>query len=364
MKMDIGHWLRRSGRAVTAMPIGIEFASEALNMVQCEQGAGGIRIRAAATLPYGCNRDALLADRKRLRGLVDDALRSAPFEGRRVHTSLPANEVRIIPLTVSVSAAQGEAAAVIRALKEKLRSDLSGDVVDYLQVRSVAGGGAETSVLAAVAPRTAVLAHLHTFEHAGLEPMSVDVGPAALTRLLSSLQSDQQDGSVLLINFGIEKTYITVVWGRRLMLDREVQFGQSILISTLAGALDVDDGIARALLQSDGSPQPAAPAIGNDAERIIDEVLHPQFSILAEEVSRTLVYIASKTHGSATSSIYLNGSLALYPYVQRRVQRLFDVPVTLLDPLKGLPAAGPQAYHPRLQPNAGIALATGLALRG
>lgn len=365
MHLAFSRWSKLRNQGPVTMPIGVDFAQEALYMVQYEHTETGPRISAAATLPYAGTREELVVDKKAVRKLVKKALASAPFKGRRVHTSLPASEVRIVPLSLPMSAAQSEQAAVIKALREKLRSDLSNEIVDYLQVRSNTVAASEFNVLAAVATRDAVLKHLRMIEHGGMEPVSLDVGPAALARLLGNMQPEDHEKSLLLINFGMERSYITVVWGQRLMLDREVQFGQSPLLSKLADALGVDGRIAESLLQN-----PAANAdfthanlAGGASDTILDEILYPQFSILAEEVSRTLVYIASKTRGSSTRSIYLNGSLASYPYIQKKMHQLFDVPVSLLDPLSQFDTAEPKSRGLAAHHKGGFALAAGLALR-
>lgn len=361
MKQEVLQWLERR-RSAGPAPIGIEFAAHALHLVQCERRQDRTLIRAAASLPYPCSRDELLDDRRTLRRFMRAALASAPFAGRRVHSALPASDVRVVPLVIQGQRNGDE--AVIKALKEKLRSDLTDDVVDYLPVRSAPDATSETNILAAVAARPVVLAHLALLERAGLEPVTLDIGPAALARLMSALQSEPY-GTFLLVNFGLEKSYITAVSGRRLMLDREMAFGQSQLTGRLVETLGITDSMAVELLVQAGSErvENEAGAFGASAGATVDEVLHAQFSVLSGEVSRTLVYIASRTRGNSVRVVYLNGALAHLAYVQRRMQALFDVPVIVLDALREFTPVNSAAYDPALQANPGMALATGLALR-
>lgn len=364
MMPAVPDWLRRR-QAEAAMPIGVEFSAECLYMVQCEPAQQGMQIRAATSIAYGSSREEVLADKKLLKKLVRQAFASAPFKGRRVHSCLDAGNVRIIPLTVAVSSGQKEAAAIIKALKEKLRSDLSDEIVDYLVLSNAGTAGPDNSVLATVAKRDAVMAHLAMLEMSGMEPVSVEVGPAALARLLAHMQHGGQDQPLILINFGADKSYITGIRGHRLMLDREVPFGLSSLVRQLAERLDVNLAVAERLLQqAPQHPDQTAGLTCDSAQQVMDEVLYSQFNILAEEVGRTLVYIASKTHGSPTRAIYLNGSLARYAYVQGKAQSLFDVPVHILDPISMFRPAGPAALAAGLAPHAPLALAAGLALRG
>jgi type IV pilus assembly protein PilM len=350
----------------TAAPIGVDFAAERLNMLQIETVPGGPAVRAAVSLAYPTERAQLLADPRLLKSFVREALASAPFAGRRAVVALPPAEVRILPLTVHVSAGQNEAQAVAKAVRGQLGAAAADSVVDYYQVRSVDANGPEKHVLAAVASSNDVLAYLEALRGAGLEPVALDIGPAAIARLLAAMQDDFEK-SVLLINFGISRSYLTVIWGRRLMLDREIEFSEAQLVDKLARALGLTPEVALNLLREHGIGTPvtalqhqagAQPDIG----RTIREILYQEFAALAEELVRTQVYVASRTRGSALSRVYLNGSVARYAHIRQRIEELVRLPVEVLDPFKAFPAA--PAAAPSSNVMHGIALAAGLALRG
>jgi type IV pilus assembly protein PilM len=348
-------------------PIGIDFASQRLNMLQSAPGSGGPIVRAAISLPYPIERAQLLADPRRLKAFVREALAAAPFAGRRVVSVLAPSEVRILPLTVHVPEGHSESQAVAKAVRDQLGAAAKESVVDYYQVRSVDATGPEKQVLAAVAASNKVLAYLETLRGAGLEPVALDIGPAAIARLLAAMQEDF-DQSVLLINFGASKSYLTVIWGRRLMLDREIDFGEMQLVDRLSRALGLSLEVALALLREHGIGTPAGVQYGGasgaapDIGRTVREILYQEFAALAEELVRTQVYVASRTRGSAISRVYLNGSVARYRHIQERVEELVRLPVELLDPFKafhGAPMSAPIGSDTH-----GIALAAGLALRG
>lgn len=349
-----------------AAPIGVDFAAERLNMLQVEPSADGLAVRAAVSLAYPCARAQLLADPRLLKNLVREALASGPFMGRRVVSALAPGEVRILPLTVHVAAGQSEAQAVAKAVRGQLGAAAADSVVDYYQVRSVEAAGPEKQVLAAVAASGDVLAYLEALRGAGLEPVALDIGPAAIARLLAAMQHDYEQ-AVLLINFGVNRSFLTVIWGRRLMLDREIEFGEVQLVDKLARALGLSAEVALNLLREHGIGTPvgalhqgagAQPDIG----RTIREILYQEFAALAEELVRTQVYVASRTRGSTLSRVYLNGSVARYAHIRQRVEELVRLPVEVLDPFKAFRAA--PAAAPGSNVTHGIALAAGLALRG
>jgi len=358
--------LTRRGASVPS-PIGVDFAAQRLNMVQTAPSPDGPVLRAALSLPYPLERAQLLEEPRLLKQFVRDALHAAPFAGRRVVSVLAPSEVRILPLTVHVPSGQSEPQAVAKAVREQLGAAAAASVVDYYQVRSVEAAGPEKQVLAAVAASANVLAYLETLRGAGLEPVALDIGPAAIARLLAAMQEDF-DQSVLLINFGASKSYLTVIWGRRLMLDREIDFGEMQLVDRLSRALGLSTEVALALLREHGigtpagAPHQAEAGTAPDIGRTVREILYQEFAALAEELVRTQVYVASRTRGSAISRVYLNGSVARYRHIQERVEELVRLPVELLDPLKAFQGAA--LSSPVGSDTHGIALATGLALRG
>lgn len=361
---------RWRGRAAPGHPIGVDFAGERLNMLQIAASANGPLVRAAVSLPYPLPRAELLADARALKRFVRAALASAPFAGTEAVAALAPAEVRILPLTVVVSNGQSEQQAVSRAVREQLGEAAATSVVDYYQVRSADAGGNERQVLAAVASRAHVLAYLDCLHSAGLAPAALDIGPTAIARLLGAMHQGDFTESVLLINFGVHKSFLTVIWGRRLMLDREIDFGETQLVDKLARALKLAPDIALALLREHGTGALGAGGTGGalqrgierDIGRTIGEILHPEFTALAEELLRTQVYVASRTRGSAVSRVYLNGSAARYAHIPERVGAMINLPVEVLDPFKAFGAM--DGFTPQSGVTHGIALAAGLALRG
>jgi type IV pilus assembly protein PilM len=241
----------------SSAPIGVDFAAQRLNMLQIDEVNPGANadatplVRAAISLPYPLERARLLADARALKNFVREALAGGDFAGRRVVAALAPSEVRILPLTVHVAAGQNEQQAVAKVVRDQLGAAAAESVVDYYQVRSVDAASPDKQVLAAVASSQRVHAYLDALRGAGLEPVALDIGPAAIARLLAAMQDDYEQ-SVLLVNFGLSRSFLTVIWGRRLMLDREVEFGEVQLVDKLARALGLEAGIALALLREHG----------------------------------------------------------------------------------------------------------------
>ncbi|HVL56638.1 MAG TPA: pilus assembly protein PilM, partial [Burkholderiaceae bacterium] len=254
-------------------------------------------------------------------------------------------------------------ALIVRELRERLGAQLDDAVVDYLPIRHDGSDATERSALAAVAPRERVLSHLHLLEKAGLEPIAIDIRPAALARLVGAM-SGPSHPNVLLINFGRDRSYLTVLWGKRLMLDRQIEFGERALLAQLRESLNLDDDVAGALLY--GDPNAQGQAIGVDAAEVahtVAEILHPLWTALAGEIDKTLIYVASKTRGQSVQRVLVRGSLARHANCAQFLRRTLAVPVDVLQPLAAFGDSMSIAALPVSDDDGGMALAAGMALR-
>src|SRR5260370_41647880 len=94
------------------------------------------------------------------------------------------------------------------------------------------------------------------------------------------------------------------------------------------------------------------------------EVLRPQLLALKAEVSKTLVYAASKPRGESVDKIFLVGGVARYPGIAALMSEDLAKPVEVLNPFAVFPHRLTSTELAELWPHSGVAVATGLALRG
>lgn len=354
--------------AAASGEIGLDLSNERANLVQFDNSPGGPLIRAAASLAYPCTRDELLADPRQLKALIRQARSEHAFTGRRVVSCLHPAELQIFPIGYTVDQGRDDATAILGELRERLKGALDASVVDYLSIRTEDGDSARREALVAVASREAVLRHLDLLENAGLHSSAIDIGPAALARLVSFVNETdrrEQHPNALVINFGGAKSYLSVVWGRRLILDREIEFGQRSLVDRVVRLLGMNEEMALRLLNECGfRSEPGQHRGEPEMAQTLMEVLRPEFANLTTEVNKTLIYTASRSRGRSIDQIYLLGSVGRYPGIDRLVNEMLAVPVEVLNPFRAFGGRLREADLARLLPIAGISLACGLALRG
>ncbi len=357
--------LRRSipARSATVGPIGIDFALEAVHLVQLEASDTALpAVRARASVPVDCSRHELLDDPKKLRAVLRNAMASAGFSGRKAVVAVPSGMFRTFSINYHASGDHGDAAAVLRVMEDRLSGPLSDYVIDYLPVNTRSKNN-ERLALVAVAERKLVIHILDALRKAGLEVDALEIGPVAISRLVGIMPTEEDNRNVLVINSGREASYLTLICGSDLLFDQQIEFGETTLIQQLADTLDLPPEMARGLMERSGVDSDSTGGEDPGVIKTVSEILKPPFMRLVEEIRRVCLYAAAETRGGAVGQVYLLGSIARWPGAARMLASMADVSVANVpDPLAGI--SGREDNVTKVAQSPEIAVATGLALRG
>lgn len=344
-------------------PIGLHMAREAIHLVQLELHATGVAgIRAWASVPLPGGSEEIVQSPKRLRMLLRKALVSGGFKGRKVVSAMPHGKVRIHSVTYRPTRDRSDAEEIVHLMAERLESSLAEHVLDFLPVRDATSDG-ERLALVTVSRRDEVIAYLELLRQAGLEVAALEIGPAAIRRLVCAMSAAGDPENVLVINAGDRASFMTMVSGRRLLFDQEIDFGERKLLDLVAGSLDMPASMVRDLVVGGGLGGASGTTLAEaDISGAIVEILRPELKKLVAEIERAFLYAASETRGGGIRRVYLVGSIARWPGADRHLSMLAGMPVTNIpDPLAALTQTGGVNLPQRVIPE--IAVATGLALR-
>lgn len=356
-------------RSGTVGPIGLECALNELHLVQLESGSkSGIRVRAKASVKYQEDRSELLQSPRKMRGLIRQALGADRFSGHKVTTAMPSGETRIMPVNYRVNPGQGDAGAILKLVEERIGGNLAEYVIDYLPIRTESQAD-DRSALVAIAKRASVIEYLEVLHKAGLVVDRLEIGPVAIRRLVAAMAPEGKHENVLVINFGNETSYLTIISGNRLLFDQAIQFGEDRLLAQISNALDMPESSIRNLVNLHSlDPQDAAgesrpEAAGIDVAGTLREIVKPSFLELVDEINRALIYMASQTHGESVDRIYLLGSVARWQGADKLLNKLLVLPVeTIPNPLKAFLRPGVPEAVSETDGAPEFAVATGLAL--
>ena len=164
------------------------------------------------------------------------------------------------------------------------------------------------------------------------------------------------------VSMGYSHTYITVLSGRRLIYERELNFGEQQLVELLCTELELDENDIRSMLVKQDDLDHAI-SEGEQAVSMTDAlygVLKPLFMELVEDINRALVYAASETRGMPVEHIYLTNVVASWRGIESFIDSLIEVPISVLIPFEGFNAS--EAFNAESDPRS--AVVTGMALLG
>ena len=207
--------------------IGLDIATNSVHLCQIRPlDLGQYSIIAKDSIKFAGSRQELLASPRALKKLITGSLKQHNFKGRKVVALMPWDEVKIILLTYK-SNVQDVDSEVVKMVTDRIEGDIDDYVVDYIPVRSNPSDE-EHMVVVTVAKKEKVTLLLNALMGCGLEVDSLDIAPTALRRMVGTLYSGEAAANVLLVNVYPDESYLTIISGRRLLLNQPVRFGENL----------------------------------------------------------------------------------------------------------------------------------------
>jgi type IV pilus assembly protein PilM len=356
----------RSG-ATTVGAIGFELGAEGLHMVQLERRAHEVTIRAMGSTPLEPSGGS--GPPESLGPLVRKALASQPFRGRRIVTAMPDSGVKLMVVSYEGDSGRSEPQRILSLVEERIDTAIADCVVDYRPIRMSDEERGAQSALVAVARRDAVIEYLEALRGAGLRVEALEIAPVSIHRLVAWLGREEPSRSELVLHCGRTRSHLIALSGRRLILYREIDFGEEAAVEALAKALDTSAESAASMLHRYGVwPDEEGRRAWNDPAEALEvaetlrEILKPAVYALVEEVERAGAYTASRWRGANLECVWLLGRFERWPGVERLLESLVSIPTSAADPLAAL--RNGRSGRSDSEPGGEIAVALGLALRG
>ena len=346
--------------AVKYGPIGLDFGCNGLRLVQFCQHETGVVLHASTSVPLT---KTLRSSPKKTRALIKDVFRKNKFVGREVITCLQPNDTETVMLSYLHQAGKQDEDLIIKRMAERIDDGIENYVIDFMQVRPDAKDGQERSVLVSMARRELVIEYLELMRKAGLEVKVLEIEPAAIRRLVSVKHNNtERTDNLMTVSMGQAQTYITVLSGRRLIYERDIDFGEQQLIELLCRELELDEHAARSMLvrKKTESAEDEQADNADDISTALYSVLKPRFMELMDDINRALAYAASETRGAPVKQVYLTNLVATWCGIDTFMGSLIKVPVSVLLPFEGFDKE--KDFTAQSDPR--DAVATGMALYG
>lgn len=314
--------------------IGLEFALHGVHMVQLARSDdGSLACVAQSHLPYGVNREQLLDDPAQLKRFLRKAYKAGNFRGKRVVAALPATRVRISSLNYRLASEQEHAEVIMRIMRQRIGDAIDDQVIDFIHVRSEDNSEDRLAVVA-MTQRDIAVQLLDNIRGAGLTPVALEINPLAIKRVVVQLSTGPEMDNALAITLGYERSFITVVSGRRLLSDQMISVAETAILADLSKELQIDAAQGRRWLQQYGlyGDETNRESQAAEVAGILRRVTRKHLQALVQDIDRSSVYVASESRGAGIAAIYLLGGIAHWRGIDRLLGELVDIPVRILDP--------------------------------
>ena len=345
--------------------VGLHVAGDRLSAAQMGRSAAGLAVHAVGSVELDGPWYALNAEPRRLKQVLRDFWAAAGLHGSEVVAAMPPEQVKVFTIDYAAPQGQSDAEAITNEVKHRMKGRAGAMVVDFVPVRQPNQDERVREAVVAAAAREDVTAFLELFRRAGIHIRAVDIAGMALRRLItwSGKATGEERQNVLLISVGPTASQLMVVWGRRLMLDRTIEFSEQQLVSRVVKLLDLPEATAKRLLAEHAFASEASD-LPLQFHSVLREVMSSELQKLKAEVNKTLDYAASKTRGTTVDRIVLVSNVAGYAGTAQLLSDALRRPVEPLNPLAVFPHPLSPQETAALSPQCGVAVAMGLALRG
>jgi type IV pilus assembly protein PilM len=248
-----------------------------------------------------------------------------------------------------------EARQVIRwEAEQHVPFDMDSVSLDF-EILDPEADGLQMEVLLVAAKKDLVETRMRLLEEAGFQTAVIDIDAFAVQAAFEHGYEHARYGTFCLVNIGHEITNLNLVEGGSPVLTRDLALGErkfgEVLVRELGVSLDEAEGLMRGKEELD--PR---------ARKALDEAIES----LVTPIERARKFLITNEDARAKlDEIVLSGGGASIPGLAATISERLAVPVTTLDPLRGMDM-DPAAQETVRQHGgpAVLAVAVGLGLRG
>ncbi|MCP4247801.1 MAG: pilus assembly protein PilM [bacterium] len=358
-------WKRQTG------PIGIDFGSRAVRMLQLERQEGPPVVRAAASVEYPPG--SVEGDERRQAAMkaVQNMLRRGSFVGRRVVTAVSNADLHVKNLRLPVMPDEELGAAVRFEAAE--RFDFHDQHTEYrhLPVGTIRSGNESQQEVAVLAvPGDALRAQIEMLNELGLTVEALDVVPCAAFRPFERFLRRGPDAEQVnaFVDLGASGTRIVVTRGQDIIFLKTFDVGGEHFDGLVAEALAIEVDEAAALRwrlaggddETDGSD--TIPITPGQRDRVWSAV-EPAAHQLGKEIGLCLRYCTVTFRVPRCESVTCVGGQALDEKLLVRMGDAVGVPLRKGHPLRDVACDGAFAPTDQATGLSDWAVAFGLALK-
>lgn len=344
-------WKRRCG------PIGIDLGTRSIKLVQLDNDRKRVLMAARWELPA----EELLKSPEERRPAILDGLRqllgSHSFRGQDAVLCLGSQKLFVQNIRVPKAATAEMTKVVQQEAAARVPYSVADTEIRFLEAADIRQGDTTKREVILLACHRPVLDDmLSLISEAGLQPVAVDVEPAALLRAYNNGQrrDDDKEQRSMYVHIGAVDTAVVIAQGTDTLFVKYLDIGGQQLDQAIATHLDMAPDAAALLRRHNGDRR--ADQQDPEVTRGVAHAIRPVMDRLINELSLCVRYHSVTFRGMPLVRMIVGGGEASDSIVEVIGSRL-DIKCELGDPLRGID-------HEHLAGRASQwDVATGLALR-
>lgn len=361
----------RTAKDVYPELLGIDFDDTSLLVIQLRNPLGAIRVvnMGVAPLSSGVIIDDAIVEKTTAATVLKTLLEKKGVRSKTSALAIPGTKVMI--KQIKLNAPLTDFAAETRAWAEARRAfpDLVKNM--YLDFVQTAAEGPEKTkqyiLTLVIARKDDVTPRVDILQQAGLVTKIVDVDYYALARayrlIAQQLPEKHAEKYLAMIHFNPHHLLCVVMHQKAaIYYTRQVYVGDA-LIPLVRYAMQFEVPVQKSKLIADAMPllPLQLPAQTSNTD---DQMTDEQKSHIVLSVRRLFQAFYSEQPGHVIDCIALTGRCALIPELPEHLEKMLDIPVTVVNPLASLKMRDLNPSDPLFQWGPAFTLCCGLAMRG
>ena len=360
--------------------LGIDFGARGAKLLQVREHAGKLTVIGAArvdsTASAGAPNDPNSVDGDALAAQLQAAFASGGFAGRRCVISLPRASVCIQSIRLPKMPDHELRQSAVWEASQRFGFDRNAMEVDFIRTgAALQSGETREEVIIVAASHAAINARVEPVIAAGLRPIALDTGFAALVRTFSRQARRESDQAHVraIVEVGCSGSTVLIVRGDQICFCKPINIGGEQFNLAVGEHLQMDARAAEDLRaaricgrRGDAAGVEAS-ATDPATDRAVYEAVRPLMGDLIKEVSLCLRYYGVTFRGHPPEKIILTGGEGLEPRLNEMLAQACKLPVVYDDELGTLESMIGQiqsSLNRQPGPAACWTAAIGLSMRG
>lgn len=285
--------------ALLSVPtVGLDFSDVTMRFMSFDIQRHGLMPKqfAESAIPEGCMKGGKIIDAQKLITFLSECRKKYKLKYARI--SIPESQVYSFTLSLDASSAKDIRGAIEVLIEDNIPLKAIETVFDY-HILSVNDNAIVVQVVAL--PESVSTNYFNAFTEAGIIPVSFELEGQAIAR---AVLDPEDTGSCMIVDFGANRTGITIVTNRTAMVTATLDFGGNMLTEMLSKELKLSTVEAEKLKRSHGLA-----TLGEHKD--VFSVLANGISVLKDEINRRYMYWHEKKNQfggfPAIDTIYLCG---------------------------------------------------------